>query len=48
MFLITLFLNYEYMKIIFEDPRGTWLLVSAGVLQLIGLLWIRKIVNIEV
>ncbi|MCI0567884.1 MAG: type II secretion system F family protein, partial [Acidobacteria bacterium] len=48
MFFITLFLNYEYMKIIFEDPRGFWLLVSAAVLQLIGLLWIRKIVNIEV
>ena len=48
MFCITLFLNYEYMKIIFEDPKGFWLIVSAIVMQFVGLLWIRKIVNIEV
>lgn len=45
---ITLSLNYEYMKIIFNDPWGIRLLIAAGVLQLVGLLWIRKIVNIEV
>jgi tight adherence protein B len=48
MFCITLFLNYEYMKIIFEDPKGFYLIVSAIVMQFVGLLWIRKIVNIEV
>ena len=45
---ITLALNYEYMKIIFNDPWGIRLLIAAAVLQLVGLLWIRKIVNIEV
>lgn len=45
---ITLALNYEYMKIIFQDPWGIRLLIAAAVLQLTGLLWIRKIVNIEV
>jgi tight adherence protein B len=48
MFGITLFLNYEYMKIIFEDPKGFYLIVSAIVMQFVGLFWIRKIVNIEV
>jgi len=45
---ITLALNYEYMKIIFLDPWGIRMLIAAAVLQLIGLIWIRKIVNIEV
>lgn len=45
---VTLALNFEYMKIIFQDPWGIRLLIAAGVLQLIGLVWIRKIVNIQV
>jgi tight adherence protein B len=48
MFGITLALNYEYMKIIFQDLWGIRILITAGVLQLVGLVWIRKIVNIEV
>jgi tight adherence protein B len=45
---ITLALNYEYMKIIFQDPWGIRLLIAAVVMQVTGLFWIRKIVNIEV
>jgi len=45
---VTLALNYEYMKIIFQDPWGIRMLIAAAVLQLVGLVWIRKIVNIEV
>ena len=45
---VTLALNYEYMKIIFLDPWGIRMLIAAAVLQLAGLVWIRKIVNIEV
>jgi tight adherence protein B len=45
---VTLALNYEYMKIIFTDPWGIRMLIGAAVLQLVGLIWIRKIVNIEV
>lgn len=45
---VTLALNYEYMKVIFLEPWGIRMLIAAGILQLIGLVWIRKIVNIEV
>lgn len=45
---ITIFLNYEYMKIIFQTQAGVRILIAAGILQIVGLLWIRKIVNIEV
>jgi tight adherence protein B len=45
---VTVALNYEYMKIIGQDPWGIRMLIAAGVLQLVGLIWIRKIVNIEV
>ncbi len=45
---IILSLNYDYMKVIFQEAWGIRLLVGAGILQLVGLVWIRKIVNIEV
>jgi tight adherence protein B len=45
---IILSLNYDYMKVIFQEAWGIRLLVGAGILQLLGLVWIRKIVNIEV
>ena len=45
---LTLVLNYEYMKVIFLETWGIRMLIAAGILQLIGLLWIRKIVSIEV
>jgi tight adherence protein B len=48
MFLVTLALNYEYMKVVFQDPWGIRLGIASIVLQLVGLVWIRKIVNIEV
>jgi tight adherence protein B len=41
-------LNYEYMKIVFVDPWGFRLLITSIVLWIVGFLWIRKIVNIEV
>ncbi|HKY32833.1 MAG TPA: type II secretion system F family protein [Candidatus Polarisedimenticolia bacterium] len=41
-------LNYDYMKIIFEQSLGLRILAGAAVLQVLGFLWIRKIVNIEV
>ena len=45
---VTLALNYEYMKVIFLDPWGIRMLIAAAVLQFTGLIWIRKIVNIQV
>lgn len=45
--LVIFIVNPEYMKQIFEPP-GPKLLVVAGVLELIGMLMIRKIVNVKV
>ncbi len=41
-------LNYEYIKIIFTEPAGLRILAASAALQIVGFLWIRKIVNIEV
>jgi len=48
MLLITLYMNYEYMKIILQAPWNFRLGGSALVMWVIGLLWMRKIINIEV
>jgi len=48
MLLITLYMNYEYMKIILQAPWNFRLGGSALVMWCIGLLWMRKIINIEV
>ena len=41
-------LNPDYISILFTDPAGKFGLVVAVILQLIGFLWIRKIVDIEI
>jgi len=41
-------LNYEYMRIIFVESWGLRVLAASVLLQILGFLWIRKIVNIEV
>jgi tight adherence protein B len=41
-------LNYEYMKVMFENDWGLKMMYAAVAMQGIGLVWIRKIVNIEV
>ena len=41
-------LNPEYMSLLWTHKIGKLMLVSAIVLQLIGYLWIRKIINIEI
>ncbi len=41
-------LNPDYIKVLFTDPMGTKMLVVAVVMQIIGALVIRKIVNIKV
>lgn len=38
----------DYISALFTDPRGRMLLIGAGVMQLIGLVMIRKIVDIKV
>jgi tight adherence protein B len=41
-------INAEYMSILFKDPVGKILIVIAVSMQLIGFLWIRKIIKIEI
>ncbi len=40
-------LNGDYMLTLFRDPIGKFLLVSGLILQILGYLWIRKIVDVE-
>lgn len=46
--LILYMMTPEYIRVLFTDPRGRMLLFGAGFMQLIGLLMIRKIVDIKV
>jgi tight adherence protein B len=40
-------INPDYMRTLFHDPVGSGMLAGAGLLQLVGFLWIRKIVDIR-
>lgn len=48
LFAILYTLNPSYMSILFTDPIGKILVGAAVSMQLIGFLWIRKIINIEI
>ena len=41
-------LNPEYMAILYEEPMGKVLIAAAAVLQLLGFLLIRRIIDIEI
>lgn len=41
-------INPEYMNVLINDPRGHYVLGAAGVLQILGMLTIRKILDIRV
>jgi tight adherence protein B len=41
-------LNPSYIRLLFTDPMGKLMLITAIVFQIIGFLWIRKIVDIEI
>lgn len=45
--LVISLINPPYMRTLFIDPLGQALLVSAGILQGIGFLWIRRIVDVR-
>ncbi len=45
---VMLYLNYEYAMVLFRDPTGRKLMAAAIVLQLVGALVIRKIINVKV
>jgi tight adherence protein B len=41
-------LNPSYMKLLFTHPMGKLMVATAAVMQVIGYIWIRNIVNIEI
>jgi tight adherence protein B len=41
-------INREYMMILFQEPVGRLVMVTGITMQIIGFLWIRQIVNIEI
>jgi tight adherence protein B len=45
---VMLYLNYDYAMVLFRDPSGRKLMAVALVLQLVGALVIRKIINVKV
>lgn len=40
-------INPDYMTVLFHDTIGQGMLASAGFLQLVGFMWIRKIVDVR-
>jgi tight adherence protein B len=48
LFLAVYYLNPEYVMVLFTDPMGRKMLAGGVVMQLLGALVIRKIVNIRV
>lgn len=48
LFAVMLKLNYDYVMLLFEDPMGKKMLAFAIVMQLVGAIVIKKIVNIKV
>ncbi|MDG2382021.1 MAG: type II secretion system F family protein [Pirellulaceae bacterium] len=48
LFAVMLRLNYGYIMLLFEDPMGKQMLAFAIVMQLVGAIVIKKIVNIKV
>lgn len=48
LFAVMLVLNNEYVMKLFTDPMGQWMLGAAIVMQLLGALVIKKIIDIKV
>lgn len=48
LFVVMLFINYDYVMLLFSETMGQWMLAGAIVFQILGALVIRKIVNIKV
>jgi tight adherence protein B len=46
--IIMYILNPKYVGVLFTDPLGIGLLIAAVVSMIIGFLWMRKIINIEI
>jgi tight adherence protein B len=48
LFLVVYRLNPDYIMMLFNDPMGTKMLAGAVIMQVLGALVIRKIINIKV
>lgn len=48
LFLLMMYLNYDYIMLLFTDPKGQQMLGIALVMQAIGAYWINKIITIKV
>jgi tight adherence protein B len=48
MLIVLMVLNPTYMKVLFQDPRGSLILSVAAIMQVVGSLLIWKIIHIEV
>ena len=48
LFGVMLKLNYDYVMMLFEDPLGQKMLIAAVILQFVGALAIKKIIDIKV
>ncbi len=42
------FINPDHMRMLFREPMGQMMLISAIVMQTIGFFWIRQVIKIEV
>lgn len=47
-FFVSMFVNRDYAHMLLDTPTGQWMLVTAAVMDLMGLAMIKKIVNIKV
>lgn len=45
---VTFLMQREYMMLLFETTMGQAMVVTAVILQFIGVFWIRKIINIDI
>lgn len=48
LFAVMLKLNYDYVMLLFDDPLGQKMLIMAAVMQLVGAVAIKKIIDIKV
>ncbi len=48
LFLVMYYLNPDYCQVLFTDPMGNQMLAGAVVMQIVGALVIKKIINIKV
>jgi tight adherence protein B len=42
------FINPDHMALLFHEKMGQQMLIGAVVMQMIGYVWIRKVIKIEV